>query len=890
MDETSYRNSLLNFMDELGLVDAYRVQHSKKKKCTYESKSLKLKSRIDFFLIAQSLKLNIRKAEIRASIAPDHKAIFLSIAINNAFQRGPGTWKFNNQLLEDENYVQLISECLPRILLKYHEVESHQLLWELIKMELRTETITYSKANRKELKNRETVNQTKIDALDNKICHENEHFNQTLLNEYESIKIELKKIYEKRGQEAMFRSKTRWIEKGEKPTNYFFNLEKRNYEKKVIAQLKLENGVIISDMKQINKEIESFYSNLLETNLSNPDDFNEDFNAFVEDIDTPQLSPEESMALESNLTLDELKNVLKSFQNNKSPGEDGFSKEFYETFFDLIGIHLLNSYNEAFNNGQLSISQRRGVICLIPKDDSCLSELSDWRPLTLLNVDYKMLANVIGQRIETILSSLIHSDQTGFIKGRFIGQNVRLLNDIMEHTEAKNLPGILLFIDFRKAFDTIEWNFIHKCIELYNFGPNIRKWLSILYNNVESGVMNAGFMTNYFKVSRGVRQGCPLSPILFVLAVEVLALKIRQDQSCRGIELPNGQNAKISQFADDTTLISQDTYSLRNAMNIVNSFGVLSGLQLNKKKTKALWIGTLREKKTEPLEFKCPKDPIRFLGTYLSHDAVGNDKNNFYIKLRKMETKLNIWLSRDLTLFGRTLLAKSLGLSQLIYTASMLSVPEAVIQQTQKKLFAFLWKNKTDKIKRQVLFRPLSKGGLSFPCFRITIKALRLSWISRLLSNTKDHWTAIPNYYFEKCGGLLFLLNCNYSVEKLDRKIPLFYRELLDYFQQLRRNYEDPLKREFILWNNRDINIENKSVYWKAWRDKNIIFIQDLLNDQGNYLSPQELNDKYNIKANFLQYYQIISAIPAHLKSSASVHRDLGHLNSIGENLDFHLA
>ena len=166
---------------------------------------------------------------------------------------------------------------------------------------------------------------------------------------------------------------------------------------------------------------------------------------------------------------------MKSFQNNKSPGEDGFSKEFYETYFDLIGIHLLNSYNEAFNNGQLSISQRRGVICLIPKDDSCLSELSNWRPLTLLNVDYKMLAKVIGQRIETILSSLIHSDQTGFIKGRFIGQNVRLLNDIMEYTEAKNLPGILLFIDFRKAFDTIEWNFIHKCIELYNFGPNIRK-------------------------------------------------------------------------------------------------------------------------------------------------------------------------------------------------------------------------------------------------------------------------------------------------------------------------------------------------------------------------------------------------------------------------------
>jgi len=148
----------------------------------------------------------------------------------------------------------------------------------------------------------------------------------------------------------------------------------------------------------------------------------------------------------------------------------------------------------------------------------------------------------------------------------------------------------------------------------------------------------------------------------------------------QSIELPSGQYAKISQFADDTTLILEDTASLRNATNIVNSFGVLSGLQLNKKKTKALWIGASSKNKIEPLKFQCPKDPIKFLGTYLSHDAAANNNNNFYVKIRKMETKLNIWRSWDLTLFGRTMLAKSLGLSQLIYTASMLSVPETAIQ------------------------------------------------------------------------------------------------------------------------------------------------------------------------------------------------------------------
>ena len=149
----------------------------------------------------------------------------------------------------------------------------------------------------------------KLDALDNEICHGNDHLNQLLLDEYESIKTELKDIYEKKGKEAMFRSKARWIEKGEKPTNYFFNLEKRNFEEKVIAQLKLENGENTSDRKQINQEIESFYSDLLETKLSDSlsTNFRENFFAFVENLYIPKLSCEESMSLESDLTLGEIK-------------------------------------------------------------------------------------------------------------------------------------------------------------------------------------------------------------------------------------------------------------------------------------------------------------------------------------------------------------------------------------------------------------------------------------------------------------------------------------------------------------------------------------------------------------------------------------------------------
>ena len=150
--ETTYRNSIIDLMEELDFLDIYRQFHAETKSFTYETKNSKLKSRIDFFLVSCPISYNVKRTEVRSSIAPDHKAIFLGMELQSELKRGPGTLKFNNALLEDQDHIDFINFICPRTLEKYKDVESKQLPWELIKMELRAKTMSYYRKKRAEVK------------------------------------------------------------------------------------------------------------------------------------------------------------------------------------------------------------------------------------------------------------------------------------------------------------------------------------------------------------------------------------------------------------------------------------------------------------------------------------------------------------------------------------------------------------------------------------------------------------------------------------------------------------------------------------------------------------------------------------------------------------------
>ena len=183
-------------------------------------------------------------------------------------------------------------------------------------------------------------------------------------------------------------------------------------------------------------------------------------------------------------------------------------------------------------------------------------------------------------------------DQSGFLKERYIGENIRTIADIIDYTSLRNKPGIILLIDFEKAFDTIKWSFIVKSLEHFNFGQDFIKWIKVIYHDIESTVINNGHTAGFFKLQRGIRQGCPISPYLFILAAEVMANGIRNNDKIHGIIIGSTE-IKLSQLADDTSIFVSDFESVQAVLDTLESFYKLSGLKMNVDKTIGKCIGSL---------------------------------------------------------------------------------------------------------------------------------------------------------------------------------------------------------------------------------------------------------------------------------------------------------
>lgn len=389
-------------------------------------------------------------------------------------------------------------------------------------------------------------------------------------------------------------------------------------------------------------------------------------------------------------------------------------------------------------------------------------------------------------------------------------------------------------IDFEKAFDTLDFNFLIRTLHKFNFGPSFIQWIRTMYKNVSSCVMNNGFTTGPFTLSRGVRQGDPLSPYLFIIALETLAIKIRNVDSIKGFSI-GGETTKLSLFADDMTCFLRDKESLASLFAILESFGTCSGLRVNHEKTEIIALGSniLHEK-----DFNDHKicEIIKILGVYFGYDEKQRNDLNFRQTLKSIKKSIHLWKWRSLSILGKIQIIKTFAIPKLMFRASVIPIPNDLVKEVNSIFYTFIWNGK-DKVKRCALISDIDKGGLKMLDIESMISARRVICLKKFLEDYPSTWKSFLNSCISSAGGSL-ILHCNFDTVKLKPQFPKYYKECFDAWSGLNSrtpvSFNDVMNE--IIWNNRFILIDKKSVYRSDLVHLGIIRVGDLIMDNNLFL------------------------------------------------------
>ena len=398
------REKVLEIMSDLQLVDYYRVLNPDKKVFTWKRKNPLKQGRLDYILISDNFTNVVENIYIKSGYRSDHSAVVIEFKLNT-FERGRGLWKFNNDLLYDTTYVDKVKQQIQFVKAQYNHssVDSKCKLndsafLEILLMEIRGITISYSSFKKKE---RNKLECTLIEEI-NDIEHNCENVDQSLLEDKKQALESLRKV---KLQGHFVRSRAKWVELGEKPSKYFCHLESRNFLNKTIKKVDTMRGEIIYNQSEILNSIKIFYEKLYE-NVDH-ELVETDIPNVISSPSVPCLDKDTAKRLDEYITEKEVSQVLKEMKNNKSPGSDGFTAEFFKFFWPDLKFFIISAINDIFIQKQLPISQRLGIISCLPKGDKPRQFLKNWRPITLLNVFYKLVSGCISHRIKSTLDTLI---------------------------------------------------------------------------------------------------------------------------------------------------------------------------------------------------------------------------------------------------------------------------------------------------------------------------------------------------------------------------------------------------------------------------------------------------------------------------------------------------
>ena len=728
-------------------------------------------SRIDYCLMSRLLLRHCNSTYYRRTSFSDHSIMYIKCDFSEV-ERGPGLYIFNNALLKDDTFcdgiLRIIDNCFTCPLF----VNDICVWWDNLKYKMKMFSQQYGKKLQKE-------KYRKINEIQTKLDHE--YRRAGLITNYNldtiaDLELQLAEFEEQKCQGAALRAKAQYIHESDKCTKYFLNLEKCRQEDKLIKCLETGSGQVTAT-KDILHEAFNFYSDL----YKNDDIDNDALSAMLGNIEC-FLNEADSELCDSPVTLDEIKYALFGMSLSKSPGNDSLTVEFYKHFWDHLGPLLIEVYEDIFRAGNLTRVMKSGVITLIYKQRGDKTLLKNWRPISLLNVDYKIISRCFANRLKKVIGSVINSCQTCCIPGRDIADTICSLRDAMCYAERENIESYFLKLDQMKAFDRVSHDFLFATLERFGFGEYFRKWIKIFYKDIRSAVKCNGHISKYFNVNKSVRQGCPISAMLYVLSVEPLGALIRKARNVNGLAIPGSpERCLLFQHADDTTICVTDRSSLSNVLQLVNSYGSVSNSKLNVEKSEVLCIGS-DTRDTSIDSVPVVKDCMKVLGVYLGPNNVTCNRKNWKDKFKSIQTLINSWRQRKLSIHGRATVIKALLMSKLWYCMFVLPVDMDVIHNIKALCMDFLWMSKSHLVASESIIDCAKNGGLNVPDILHKLYAFRLKFLGRFFNPVHSSvWKEFFRYFLRSWKNLnmyipLFFTHCHNNILL---GLPPFYVEML---------------------------------------------------------------------------------------------------------------
>ena len=789
------KKQMKKLKEDFLLFDPFRRKYPNKKENSWRRGPIHV--RLDRWYLPDSMKSWVDNVSHLYCSASDHYYTILDFKgfDNESGRFGPGYWKQNTKVYDDPFFVLELTNLWENNL--RNNALKDDFWWEHCKLQFKKLIIKHSrKLSDRTRKQIEELEKSAKEFL----CWISSPNDPLIIEQSEDclaqVKKELNDLLMDKIKGAMVRTRAQTLEQGEKPTRYFLQLEKRIAKSKLITEVKIGENIIKEPLGII-REVRSFWKNIFTSEEANLDEDAMDY--FLIDTGLPRVPPDLVEHCEGPLSAREAKEALDAMKNGKSPGSDGLGCEFYKKFWHLFGDHFVAMINLCFLNGQLTESQRLSLITLLCKDKALHYLLTHWRPISLINIDAKIVSKSICNRLKKVLPYIVSEDQTCSVEGRSISDNIHLLRNAFDYAESKNIGLIDLGLDQMKAFDRVEYKWLMRVLQHFGFGPDFLKWVTVLYTNLKTAVIINGHISEEFEYTRGVKQGCPLSPLLYILTIEPFANRIRLDPQIKGLKLP-GQDrySKITQYADDSNLTLTDTRSVQRTLTIFDIYERASGSARNKDKCYAIWLGRFKDNADTPFGLKW-KSHKKLLGIIMGGvESRETLELNWGKVFSSYCLTLNENFTRNCSLYGRAMVANSLAISKIVFTASHIPLPQDFTDKFTRKLFNFIYFRQDDArvyepIKRETLYAPSNFGGINLVCIKTKCEALLIKHIFNLISlshsDYSPKWMAFTIYWigfglrqYNSDFGSNLIPHClDFRPEFYEKAYPLFQNYIKDF-------------------------------------------------------------------------------------------------------------